>query len=417
MARNGNYRLLLLTGFGLGAGAGLMYLLDPDRGRRRRALLRDKATSAVHKLERGFDRTLRDLDHRAHGLAAEARAAVRPQGVVPDDVLESRIHAEVGRVVSHPGAIYVSCTNGTAIVAGLVLKEEAERLKAAVRNVKGVEKVNDWLCAAETAEHISSLQGGVPRLGRRPDLLQPFWSPATRFLAGAASTMLSFYAIRERGWRRLAAVAAGAALLTRAASNRSWSSLAGWGGEAEAIKLQKTIRIDAPLSELFEFWANPRNYPKVFAHVQEVRKIADNLYRWQVAGPAGTSLGWEGTITRLVPNQLLEWKSTPGSRVGNWGVARFDPNYDGSTRLHIQMRYEPPAGMLGHVVAEVFGADPKSALDEDLSRLKSLFEHGKTRVHGTQVTRESLQIAAGRTAATQPVDLLASTPVDLLAST
>lgn len=409
MSSNGNYRLMLLSGLGLGAGAGLMYLLDPDRGRRRRALLRDKATSAVHRLERGFDRTLRDLDHRAHGLAAEARAVVRPQGVVPDDVLESRIHAEVGRVVSHPGAIYASCTNGSVILAGLVLKEEAERLKAAVRNVKGVEKVNDWLCEAETAEHISSLQGGVPRLGRRPDLLQPYWSPATRFLAAATGTLLSLYAFRESGWRRLAAVAAGTALLTRAASNRNWSSLAGLGGEAEGIKLQKTIRIDAPVSDLFEFWANPRNYPKVFAHVQEVRKIADNLYRWQVAGPAGATLGWEGTITRLIPNQLLEWKSMPGSMVGNWGVARFDPNYDGSTRLHIQMSYEPPAGLLGHLVAEVFGADPKSALDEDLSRLKSLFEHGKTRVHGTQVTRDSLKLAPQKAAATSPVDLLAST--------
>ena len=143
--------------------------------------------------------------------------------------------------------------------------------------------------------------------------------------------------------------------------------------------------------------------------MQEVRKIADNLYRWQVAGPAGTSFGWEGTITRLVPNQLLEWKSTPGSMVGNWGVARFDPNYDGSTRLHIQMRYEPPAGLLGHLVAELFGADPKSALDEDLARLKSLFEYGKTRTHGGKVTRESLHLSAGRKAEPSAVDLLAST--------
>lgn len=409
MERNGNYRLLLLTGLGLGAGAGLMYLLDPDRGRRRRAMLRDKATSTVHKLERGLDRTLRDLDHRAHGLAAEARAAVRSGGAVPDDVLESRIHTEVGHVVSHPGAIHVSCTNGMVILAGLVLKKEAETLRAAVRKVSGVEKVSDWLCEAETAEHVSSLQGGVLRQSRRPDVLQPYWSPATRLLAGLAGTALSVFSFRERGWRRLAAVAAGAALLTRAASNRSWSGLAGLGGEAEGIKLQKTIRIEAPLSEVFEFWANPRNYPKVFAHVQEVRKIADNLYRWQVAGPAGTTLGWEGTITRLIPNQLLEWKSMPGSMVGNWGVARFDPNYDGSTRLHIQMSYEPPAGMLGHLVAELFGADPKSALDEDLARLKSLFERGQTRVHGTQVTRESLNLAHAKSAAAAAVDLLAST--------
>ena len=172
-------RLMLWTGVGLGIGAGLMYLLDPDRGHRRRALLRDKAVSTAHKIENSFGRTVRDLDHRARGLAAEARAAIRPDSVVPDDILEARVHAEIGHVASHPGAIHASCTNGAVLLAGLVLKDEAEKLRTAVRHVKGVERVTDWLCEAETPEHISSLQGGVERIGRRPDVLQPRWSPAT----------------------------------------------------------------------------------------------------------------------------------------------------------------------------------------------------------------------------------------------
>ena len=73
-------RLALWTGLGLGIGAGLMYLLDPDHGRRRRALLRDKTVSTAHKIDDSFGRTLRDLDHRARGLAAEARAAILEEG-------------------------------------------------------------------------------------------------------------------------------------------------------------------------------------------------------------------------------------------------------------------------------------------------------------------------------------------------
>lgn len=46
--------------------------------------------------------------------------------------------------------------------------------------------------------------------------------------------------------------------------------------------------------------------------------------------------------------------------------------------MHIAMSYNPPAGALGHVVAKLFGADPKSELDEDMMRLKSTLETAET---------------------------------------
>ena len=54
------------------------------------------------------------------------------------------------------------------------------------------------------------------------------------------------------------------------------------------------------------------------------------------------------------------------------------------------MTYNPPAGAIGHALAALFGADPKRTMDEDLARLKSLFEHGKTTAHGETVTRERI---------------------------
>ncbi len=69
---------------------------------------------------------------------------------------------------------------------------------------------------------------------------------------------------------------------------------------------------------------------------------------------------------------------------------RFEPNADGSTRMHILMSYNPPGGALGHVLATIFGSDPKSVMDEDLARMKSLLEIGKTRAHGERITREQV---------------------------
>ena len=63
--------LLLLGGIGLGVG--LMYMLDPDKGRRRRALVRDQLTSASNRASKALGRTSRDLSNRAQGVVAEAR--------------------------------------------------------------------------------------------------------------------------------------------------------------------------------------------------------------------------------------------------------------------------------------------------------------------------------------------------------
>jgi hypothetical protein len=77
-------RTLLM--FGLGAAA--MYLLDPQQGRRRRALLRDKFVHTQRLVRERTEATARDLSNRAQGVAAQARRAVRTQ-LEPDQPTET----------------------------------------------------------------------------------------------------------------------------------------------------------------------------------------------------------------------------------------------------------------------------------------------------------------------------------------
>ena len=65
-----------LITFGLGALT--MYLLDPQQGRRRRALLGNQVTHARRLIHERAQGTARDLSNRA-GVAAEARSTVRNQ--------------------------------------------------------------------------------------------------------------------------------------------------------------------------------------------------------------------------------------------------------------------------------------------------------------------------------------------------
>jgi len=59
---------------GAGIGAGLMFLLDPQMGKRRRAVLRDKTFSVTHHASAAIDRTARDLRNRTYGTVVSIRS-------------------------------------------------------------------------------------------------------------------------------------------------------------------------------------------------------------------------------------------------------------------------------------------------------------------------------------------------------
>ena len=59
---------------GLGIGAVLMYLFDPQGGNRRRALIRDKAFSVSRKTQQALTGKAHDLRNRAQGLLHESKS-------------------------------------------------------------------------------------------------------------------------------------------------------------------------------------------------------------------------------------------------------------------------------------------------------------------------------------------------------
>jgi len=65
----------LASGFALGALA--MFILDPDQGRRRRALVRDKMVHYGNEVSDLASGASKDLRNRAKGVAAETRGLVR----------------------------------------------------------------------------------------------------------------------------------------------------------------------------------------------------------------------------------------------------------------------------------------------------------------------------------------------------
>lgn len=143
---------------GAGIGAAVAFMLDPGRGRRRRALLRDKVAHATRKTREGLEATARDVGNRARGVAAEARGRLAAD-VVDDERLVDRVRAQLGRAASHARAIDVRAQNREVTLRGPILAREVDGLLATVAAVRGVQRVINELEPHETAEGIPSLQG------------------------------------------------------------------------------------------------------------------------------------------------------------------------------------------------------------------------------------------------------------------
>ena len=61
--------------------------------------------------------------------------------------------------------------------------------------------------------------------------------------------------------------------------------------------------------------------------------------------------------------------------VDNAGTVFFREKGD-ATEVEIELSYDPPGGRVGHRIAQLFGADPASRMDEDLARLRRFIEAG-----------------------------------------
>jgi uncharacterized membrane protein len=235
------------------------------------------------------------------------------------------------------------------------------------------------------------LQGAPARRrqGGRFELMQREWSPTARLLTGALGAIAAAWGLPRAGAVGMLTGGAGLVLLGRAASNLELKRLFGLGAGRDAVTIQKTIEVAAPVDDVWEMWSRYEDFPRFMSHVREVRRASDGSAHWTVAGPAGLPVQWQTMETKRVPHECLAWKTVAGAPVAHAGVVQFTRIPSG-TRVHVRFHYTPPVGALGHVVASLFGGDAESAMDEDLLRFKSLLEEGATTARGRTVRRDAL---------------------------
>ncbi len=369
-------RTLLVS---MGIGAGLMYFLDPQHGERRRTMVRDSANRFVNDLDDSIDMAVQDARNRARGILSEATARLSDQGA-PDWVLEERVRANLGRVSRHVRPLTVTASGGNVILSGPVLRDEEDTIVKTTMRTRGVQGVENQMQIFDSPESIPPFQNEPSsRQQAQHDWGQSNWSPATRLLSSVGGSLLTLYGLTRRGIAKPVLSAAGLILTARGVTNLDTLSLLGLGLGENGIKVQKTINIFAPIDEVYRFWRNFENFPRFMDHVKEIT-VQGDMSVWKVAGPADSTYQFQSHITQDIPNELIAWETLPDSDVHSAGFVHFDENRDGSTRVSVQMSYVPPVGAMGHAVAQLFGVDPRQAMHEDLMRLKSLLEDGRTSI-------------------------------------
>jgi uncharacterized membrane protein len=354
----------LLTG--AAAGALLMYMLDPDRGRARRSQTSERILGVGRQTGATLSNAWERVGSRFSGTAGRAveevmdtagrvASSARPDGAADRPMSES---------VSRPARDAGSTLSGSMSQVKQAASNVAGRVRQAMQGMPGMRGMSD-MPSTRSMSGSTDMRGG--------------WAPAVRSSAMFGGGILGLYGLMRRSPIGMALGLAGIALLARGITNQPLRAMMRGQGLGQAlgqtIDLEKTIHIDASPEEVYDLWTNYENFPRFMSHVVEVRDLGNGRSHWVVKGPAGTEFEWNSVLTEQSRPNRLAWRTEPGAEIAQTGSVQFEP-YRGGTLVTVRMSYSPPAGALGHGLATLLGADPKRQMDDDLARMKAFVERG-----------------------------------------
>lgn len=140
----------------------------------------------------------------------------------------------------------------------------------------------------------------------------------------------------------------------------------------------RAVMINRPRQELYNFWRDFSNLPSFTENIKAVERVNDTTTHWTVAGPADVDVELVSQVTKDIPGERIEWRSTEGSDIDHEGWIEFRDNaFDRGTEVRAFVSYDPPAGVIGKVVAKVMQREPRIQVRRELRRFKQLMEAGE----------------------------------------
>jgi uncharacterized membrane protein len=207
-----------------------------------------------------------------------------------------------------------------------------------------------------------------------------------RIASAIGGGALTAYGLKRGGWTGVLMALAGGAFVKRGVTGYCEIYDALGAGSAKeknenvsvkggaGVKVEESVTIEKSPEELYRFWRDFENLPKVMNHLERVETSgASNKSHWVAKAPLGQTVEWDAEIITDHPGEMIAWHSLKNSEVANAGSVHFTPAANG-TEVRVVLKYDPPGGKIGAVVAKLFGEEPERQIAEDLRRFKQLME-------------------------------------------
>ena len=132
--------------------------------------------------------------------------------------------------------------------------------------------------------------------------------------------------------------------------------------------IEKSIDVHVPVQIAYNQWTQFEEFPRFMEGIEQVKQLDEKRLHWR-ANVGGKEKQWDATITEQAPDQRIAWRNTTGST--NAGVVTFHFINDNTTRIMLQLEYEPE-GVVENV-GDIVGVVSRR-VQGDLQRFKEFIE-------------------------------------------
>lgn len=195
-----------------------------------------------------------------------------------------------------------------------------------------------------------------------------------------AGTLLALHGVRQGGLLGLAQLVVGAAA--------AWRGYTGVCQIKQALDrsrqvkprryarkvITRSITLDKPRAEVFEFCREPLNIGALIPWIEEIQEVGDNLYLWRATGPVDRVL--ECTLARQAsaPAQRLRWSTVWDGPWDHDVIADFSDTPNGGTQIRVIVACRSTQGI---ALTGLLGKFADKALVHLLRSIKAQIEIGK----------------------------------------